>query len=395
MNLSYFIMGFAVVCVPRAYAEALLNLCMQYGIVYLDAGTDAQQMRLCLRAPHAGRLCRLLDAADLTYLVERRGGLPALILRFVRRPGLVAGVVFAIAILFASELFVFDIRVTGNQTLTAMQVKSLLAQQGFAPGSFIPGVDTDKLENRVMIASDKIAWLSVNIKGNVAHVELIEQRLPENKPELKPAHVVASGSGEVVSVELWRGNVLVSAGQQVQKGEILIAGVYDSQTQGFRFTRASGRVMARTVYEFRVEIPYEYQKKVYSEDIWEKKSLIFFSFPIKLFQSTGNCGTVCDKIDIVENCSPMPDVELPLYLHTERYIPYTTQTEVRDPEAALTLAYRELSEKIAAALQGGEMLSKRIQTEIGEDGVVLYATVTCIADISQVQEFELDLKDRN
>ncbi len=90
----------------------------------------------------------------------------------------------------------------------------------------------------------------------------------------------------------------------------------------------------------------------------------------------------------------MPDVELPLYLHTERYIPYTLQTAVRDPEAALTLAYRELSGQIYDTLQGGELLSKQIRTEIGEDSVVLYCTVTCIADIARVQEFEVDLKSQ-
>lgn len=394
MNLWYFIMGYGVVSLPRSYAEAVLNLCMRHGVVYMDAGTDAERVRLCLRTPHLGRLCRLLEAVELPYRVERRGGLPALVGRFVCRPGLVAGVICAVAIVAASELFLFDIRVTGNVTLTAAEVKDMLAKQGFTVGKFLPGIDTDKLENSVMIAHDEIAWLSVNIKGNVASVELIEARSREKTPPLSPAHVVASQSGEVISVELWRGNVLVAAGDQVQKGAILIAGVWDSQTQGFRFTRASGRVLAKTVHQFRVEIPYEYEKKVYSDRVWEKKSLIFFSFPIKVFQSTGNCGTVCDKIDIVENYSPLPDVELPLYLHTERYIPYTLQTAVRDPEAALTLAYRELSGQIYDTLQGGELLSKQIRTEIGEDSVVLYCTVTCIADIARVQEFEVDLKSQ-
>ncbi len=272
MNLWYFMMGYGVVSLPRSYAEAVLNLCMRHGVVYMDAGTDAERVRLCLRTPHLGRLCRLLDAVELPYRVERRGGLPALVGRFVCRPGLVAGVICAVAIVAASELFLFDIRVTGNVTLTAAEVKDMLAKQGFTVGKFLPGIDTDKLENSVMIAHDEIAWLSVNIKGNVASVELIEARSREKTPPLSPAHVVASQSGEVISVELWRGNVLVAAGDQVQKGAILIAGVWDSQTQGFRFTRASGRVLAKTVYQFRVEIPYEYEKKVYSDRVWEKKS---------------------------------------------------------------------------------------------------------------------------
>ena len=394
MNHSYLILGYAVLCLPRTCAEEVLNLCMYNGIPYLDGGSDETNLRLCLRSAQARRLCRLMDARELSYTIEKRGGMPLLFARLLCRPGLIAGILCAICIIAASECFVFDVRVSGNSTLTASEVKQMLADQGFGLGSFIPGVDTDRLENRVMLASDKIAWMSVNIKGNVANVELIEQRLPAPAQTLLPAHVVAGRSGEIVMVELYRGNVLVAAGQQVKKGELLIAGVYDSPTHGFRFTRAAGKVFARTVLEFSVHVPYEYEEKVYTGEILEKKSLIFFSFPIKVFQSTGNWGTVCDKIDIVDNYSPVAGVQLPLCVHTERYMPYEMQTKRRDADAALALAHRQLSEEIAHTLLDGEMLAKQIRTEIGEDGVTLYATVSCIFNIAQTQEFEIDLKEK-
>jgi len=393
MNLSYVLLGYATVGIARAHAEEVLNLCMRHGITYLDGGSDPECLRLCLRTGQARRLCALMQQSDLPYTVIKRGGVPQLARRALSRPGLLAGALCALCLVAASECFVFDIRVVGNETLTDSAVKQMLAEQGFGPGTYIPSVDTDKLENRVMLASDKIAWLSVNIRGNVANVELIEQRLPDLRPVLRPAHVVAERSGEIVAVELYRGNVLVSAGEQVKKGEILIAGVYDSQATGFRFTRASGKVFARTVREFTVKIPYTYEKKEYTGEILEKKSINFFSFSIKVFQSTGNWGAVCDKIDIVDNYSPWAGVELPLYLHTERYLPYTYVTAQRDAKEALALAHRELSDQIAAALSDGELLDKRIRTEIGEDGVTLYATVTCITDIAAVQEFEIDLKN--
>ena len=97
---------------------------------------------------------------------------------------------------------------------------------------------------------------------------------------------------------------------------------------------------------------------------------------------------------IVENCSPVAGADLPLEICTERYLPYEMQTVYRNPEAALVLAYRELSEQIADAISDGELLEKRIYTEIGESGVVLRADVTCIADIAEVREFEIDIKNK-
>ena len=395
MKAVYFLQGYAILRFAREYAEQVLNLCMRYGVVYLDGGSDSEYLRLCLRTGHAKRLCVQAEHRGIAFEVEKKGGVPQLFRRLLARPGLIAGALCALCVIVASECFVFDIRVTGNQTLTSSEVKQLLQQEGFGLGTFIPGVDTDRLENRVMLNSDRIAWLSVNIRGNVANVELVEQRLPNPIPALLPAHVVAARSGEVVAVEMYRGNVLVSAGQQVQKGEILIAGVYDSQTLGFRFTRASGKVLARTVHEFEVFVPYEYEKKVYTGEILEKKSIFFFSFPIKVFESTGNWGMVCDKIDIVDNFSLWAKVDLPLYVHTERYLPYQTERATHSSEAALLLAHREMNEKLAHLLQEGELLDKRIDTEIGDEGVTLRATVTCIVDIAAQQEFALDLKDKN
>lgn len=394
MNPSYYLLGYAVLCIDRVHAEQVLNLCMYGGIVYLDGGSDAKNLRLCLRTGHARRLCKALAQTELPYSIERRGGFPQSLRKLTHRPGLVLGTLCALVLIMASECFVFDIRVSGNSILTEREVKELLLAQGFTKGTFIPTLDTDELENRVMLSTDQIGWLSVNIRGNVANVELVEQRMPDPVPVLQPAHVVAAQSGEVVAVELYRGNVLVRAGQQVNKGEILIAGVYDSAATGFRFTRASGKVMARTVHSFRVEIPYEYEKKVYTGEVYEKKTLNFFNFPIKLCKSTGNCGTVYDIIYIVENFSPVAGVDLPLEIRTERYLPYTMETSYRDPEAALVMAYRELAEQIAQTLSDGELLEKHIYTEIGESGVVLRAEIVCIADIAAVQEFEIDIKSK-
>jgi similar to stage IV sporulation protein len=394
MMPAYWLLGYLVVRFARVYAEQVLNICMKEGIVYLDGGSDGEVMRFCLRAGYGRRLCSLLAQANVPFLIEKRGGLPQLLRRLARRPGLVAGALCALALLVASECFIFDIRVIGNGTMTEREVRELLASQGFTVGTFIPGLDTDRLENRVMLSTDRIGWLSVNIRGNVASVELIEQRLPDPRPQLKPAHIVASRGGEVVAVELYRGNVLVREGQQVGKGEILIAGVYDSAASGFRFTRASGKVLARTSYSFSVEIPYSYEKKVYTGEVFEKKTLNFFSFPIKLYKSTGNCGGVYDIMYIVENCSPVSGVDFPLEICTKRCLPYVMEQAYRTPEAALTLAYRELAEQIADTLRDGELLEKHIYTEIGKSSVVLHADVICIADIAAVQEFEIDIKNK-
>jgi hypothetical protein len=102
MNPSYYILGYAVLRMDRAYAERVLNLCMHGGIVYLDGGSEGETLRLCLRAGYARRLCDMLAQADVPYSVEKRGGLPQVLRGLARRPGLVLGALCALALIVAS-----------------------------------------------------------------------------------------------------------------------------------------------------------------------------------------------------------------------------------------------------------------------------------------------------
>ena len=47
----------------------------------------------------------------------------------------------------------------------------------------------------------------------------------------------------------------------------------------------NGKVFAKTVTEFEVEIPYEYEKKVYTGEDFEKKTLNFFNFSFTFIAS--------------------------------------------------------------------------------------------------------------
>ena len=91
---------------------------------------------------------------------------------------------------------------------------------------------------------------------------------------------------------------MVGIGQAVKKGELLVSGIYDSQTEGYRFTRAAGEVLARTERSFVAEIPFTQSVKQPKETKITEIRLNFFNFSLKIFKSTGN---ITDSCDIIEN----------------------------------------------------------------------------------------------
>ena len=82
---------------------------------------------------------------------------------------------------------------------------------------------------------------------------------------------------------VYNGVAEVKAGDEVTAGQLLISGVYGENAPGVVVTRASGYVKARTVRTFSVEIPFEYEEKIYTGAKKSEKFAIFFSNTIKVF----------------------------------------------------------------------------------------------------------------
>ena len=197
----------------------------------------------------------------------------------------------------------------------------------------VRAVNTDKIENKILIDSDDIAWLSINIVGTVARVEVRERAVADShSTSQNPANLVAKKSGIIEEVRIFRGLAMVGAGKYVEKGELLVSGLFDSIHEGFRYTRASGEIYARTVEEFYIEIPYEYEGKAYTGEEYSNKYLNFFDFSMNISKNGGNEGALYDKISRVEECSVFGLIDTPFSLKTERYLEYETVSMTRTPE---------------------------------------------------------------
>jgi hypothetical protein len=74
---------------------------------------------------------------------------------------LVGGIVAAMVFYLASNV-VWDVRVEGEGGVNAVQLKRELSLCGLSVGTFIPSLDTDEVESRLVTTSGDVAWVSVN-----------------------------------------------------------------------------------------------------------------------------------------------------------------------------------------------------------------------------------------
>ena len=394
MSLFLFLRGNCTVSVTAQHRTVAMNLCMQMHLQYTNfIWREDGGIQFDCFASDARRFVAACHKQGIEAEIVSYRGFPKFLKRLRSRTGLVVGAILAVALVVLSGLFVWDVQVSGNVELTDGEVIEALRVCGFGVGSYLPSLRVREIENRVLMASEDIGWLSINTEGTVARVQIIEHISGESgegtSSSKNPTNLVAVADGQIEYLELYRGNAVVTVGQAVKKGELLVSGLYDSKTGSFRYTRAAGRVMARTERVLTVEIPFLYEEKVYSEPYLQELELSFFNFSHKIFKNSRNSNILCDIIKYNANLGQLGENKLPISFSRTEVRPYHLVERERSEEEALELCYAELAEQLASLSGEVQLLQKQIVTEVGENSVVLVCTLTCIENIALVQEFEI------
>lgn len=390
MNPILFLFGYTKISADALNATRLLNLCLEFGFSFRSFhGEEDGGISFLCPLSTAKKIIRLAKEREILLTVGKHRGAPTILWRRARRYGLILGSLCGALLLFFSGRYVWDVRVSGNETMTATEVIEELRACGFGVGSRLKNFHAGELENRVLLESDSLSWISIYMDGTVAMVQVVENKpRPDDAPK-KPANLIASADGQIESVELLQGDCVVKVGQAVRAGDLLVSGVYDSQTVGVRFTRAAGRILARTERVFEVEIPLRDTQKVYFD---EKKSAIwlnFFQKRVKIFKSTGNHMGSCDIIRMENRFSGWGLGNLPIWLTVETCKCYEEVEIERTAEDALELAYEALSGELATLSRDAQLLRKEIKTTLTEDALILECVVSCIENIAVQSEFEV------
>ena len=394
MGLVYTLLGFIRIQVKDEHKALAMNICMEYRIPYTDIELDSSGS-ICMTFKYYDykKFEKIANINGIEFEKVKEGGLPRFLYKLRYRFGLCAGMIFGVALVIYFSSIIWDVRVVGNTTVTTEKIEGILESYGVALGKRIDKIDVDKIHNQILIESDEISFISINLSGNIANVEIRENRKPgEESSGVGFANVIAKKSGVIEDVRSYVGNVMVKSGQTVNEGDILISGLYDSKIEGFRYTRAAGEVMAKTVEEYYIEIPLQYEKKQYTGVVNYEKNLNFFGKTFNIFKKGGKDVSLYDTIYNVDNYALMGSASMPISISTLSFHEYEMIKAIRTIEEAEALAYFELDRKISES--GAEFLIKKTVTpRANENSFSIYCVVVYIENIAKTNEFFVDLEN--
>ena len=366
-----------------AFPERILNLCGARELAFWDVvweSPTAFTCRLGRRDWHTLR--QAAKNLDCALTVVGREGAPYFFFRFRRRQALLIGLLLCATGLFLGSFFVWDFVVEGNETVPTEEILRALEKNDVHLGSFGLSLNGERIRNHVLLDIPELSWITVNVSGCRAHVQVRERiPAPERLDRQTPSNLIARRAGLVLKVRAVEGVANVQPGSAVEKDELLISGVEDTDTVGARVLAGMGSVTARTWYTLTAPMPLEVLEKQYTGEEKALVSLAFGTHRIKFFSNSSIQG---EKYDKITNRHPLSlfGLRLPATLVVETCRFYEAVPTVRAPAEAEQAGENILTAYLASLVEPYGTVSSTLCSSRQKDGVLLVTlSAECVEEI--------------
>ena len=246
-RLLRFLRGGVTVEVRSAFPERFLNMCWASDLELWDLKRPSEDVLIVtLRRRDLKRAEALQHKCMCTLTVLDCRGLAASLRPLAPRLALMTAAVLCAVLALASTCFLWRIRVRGCVLTDRRALERELADLGLRRGALLSSIDERAIQLAVMSDREDIRYVTVNLRGNTATVDVIEGS--RALPDRAPCDIVSDRDGIVLLADAASGEALVRPGDAVLRGDVLIAG---------NGGHAEGSVTLRTLRTVRTALPAE------------------------------------------------------------------------------------------------------------------------------------------
>lgn len=366
---------------------ALLDAAAKSDVALWSIQRKGLVLRAICRAKDYARLRRPARRAGMRLHVAKRRGFPFFLARFAHRWGLLAGGVVSALLLYLLSGRIWSVSVSGNAAVSEETIRQMVAQWGVTVGAPIEELDINRIRLQALSQIDGVAWLTVNLEGSVARVELLESDTPPTILETDtPSNLVAKHDGWIRSMTVYSGESVVKPGDAVTAGTLLVSGASIGDKR-LLLRRSVGEIIAQTERTFTVTVPLCDTVLVEGAP-FHRATFSFFGWNIPLFPSSPLPPVY--RSEETKNFPTIGDVTLPVGLHFDTYYPQTAQVITRPPQEAFLEAQRRLRLWEQTALQGIQILESRYTCQSNAKECILTGHYVCLENIAEEKPILVD-----
>ncbi len=219
---------------------------------------------------------------NMCYNIRETGykGKFALAARAAKKSGLI--IAFALICAFAAinDNRIGKIEFTGDGSLLKKEAEIVLNAENVRAGEFFPD-DMNELSRKITLSSEKFEFVSVSKRGRTLSVEAraaAGKTLPLNE---RKKQIISPCDGVVRRISRYSGTSLVSVGDTVKKGDLLIDGYFEKNGERYE-TESLGDVEIAVTEKYDYKTSGEGEKfrdraKAVAREKYEGKDVISIS----------------------------------------------------------------------------------------------------------------------
>ena len=305
--------------------------------------------------------------------------------------GVLLALVLSVILFVFSSGRVWDIRIDGNTGLTDRQIEEYLYSQGLEVGKRWREIDKNAIEIGILAANKDVAWISVNRRGTVAYVQLLESENASTKKDFAPlySNIIAEYDGVIEEITVESGVAAVKVGDVVRAGDVLISGVVENE-KGVTLCRAKGVVRASCVTDLQLEVTENQSERITNKHRTVEICLNIFNFSVNIFKNYRNCENTCDIIRENRNFALFGRLRLPIRIEKVYAVEYEERQYTVSREEMSSLAKRDLNAMIYSAFKDADVLKLRTTEEFSDGVCRITARIVYSTDVGKESAIEIN-----
>ena len=346
-KLLHKIFGIYVIKSEKKYAERIINTIIKKKLLCFDPIIEEEFFFVKCTFFAMSSLSAALKEAKVDFELVDATGIPFVINRYKSRKGLFFGTILGIIVICLSINFIWDIEFVNSEFSPTLLEK--VENSGISRGSFIPFLNILESENRFLLENDEYSFVAFNVKGTVVYVELKKRSgiYPNDDidNEIEYSNIISNDNGIVVKVEAYGGFPIVSKGQIVLEGQILISGAYNRLYGGVGFTRSRGKVFAECSRVIEFDVPLEKNVKKQTGKKEKRYILKIFGLDIPLYFDNSLPFEISYVDEKYKRVELFGFIRLPFDIHETIYFEETVEKNVIALDEAKKTAIKEFENR--------------------------------------------------
>ena len=317
--------------------------------------------------------------------IEQEKGLYFTVLRHIKRYGIYVGVLISLVLMIYFSNIAMRIEIAGTDNKEIKNdILDILESEGVSPGVYIPSVNFIEVNLRLNSLCDQIAWSSIAHTGSVIKVDVAELTPKEDRQSRRiPSNIIAKRDGVIVKAEVLSGQLEVLIGDAVAKGDMLVSGVIERRNGVTYYYHSFGKILAEYTENIQINQNYKSTKKHLGKTHYTRALRLFQAdFRLPAFKtSKGNYNVISDTAYLY-----FFGIKLPIGVTTNKYTEISFEHDVLSTEEAFLEAYRLLDNYEKNILSSEEIISRKVEELMTENGVTLNVEYKLRGEIGAQQE---------